>query len=76
MATIASLISVFTLAKVVDQLLTMGSSTGGILRECFSSLLASFLRLKEIQEEKGTDEEIEEPEDEEEEETDDDDDEV
>ncbi|XP_048497236.1 uncharacterized protein LOC104889132 isoform X2 [Beta vulgaris subsp. vulgaris] len=68
-------LTVFTLAKVVDQLLTMGSSTGGILRECFSSLLASFLRLKEIQEEKGTDEEIEEPEDEEEEETDDDDDE-
>ncbi|XP_021751943.1 uncharacterized protein LOC110717528 [Chenopodium quinoa] len=69
---------VITLGKVVEQLLTVGSPTSGLLWECFSSLLSAFARLKEIQEANDLDEEIEDVEEtgnEEEEESDDDDDE-
>ncbi|KAL2922277.1 Importin beta-like SAD2 [Bienertia sinuspersici] len=62
---------VIALSKVVEHLLTMGSSTSGLLWECFSSLLAAFARLKEIQEENNEDEENEETENEEDEESDD-----
>ncbi|KAH9624051.1 hypothetical protein KSS87_019120 [Heliosperma pusillum] len=66
-------LSVITLAKVVEQLLTKGSPPGTLLWECFGSLLAAFVRLKEIQED-GQEEDTEETgeEDEEEEETDND----
>uniref|UniRef100_A0A803KU68 ARM repeat superfamily protein n=1 Tax=Chenopodium quinoa TaxID=63459 RepID=A0A803KU68_CHEQI len=50
---------VITLGKVVEQLLTVGSPTSGLLWECFSSLLSAFARLKEIQEANDLDEEIE-----------------
>ncbi|XP_057524952.1 importin beta-like SAD2 homolog isoform X3 [Amaranthus tricolor] len=66
---------VFTLAKVVEQLLSMGNPSSGLLWDCYCSLLSDFVRLKEIQDDKDEDEEIEDNESEEEEETDDDDDE-
>ena len=66
----------FTLAKVVEQLLSMGNPSSGLLWDCYCSLLSDFVRLKEIQDDKDEDEEIEDNESEEEEETDDDDDEV
>lgn len=58
---------VLTLAKVVEQLLSTGSPTSGLLWECFSSLMSAFVRLKELEEANSEDEEKEETEEEEEE---------
>lgn len=43
--------SVITLAKVIERLLEQGNSGGGLLRDCFSSLMEASIQLKEAQEE-------------------------
>jgi hypothetical protein len=44
------------LALVVERLLGLGKSSGGLLHDCFTSLLEASVRLKEVQEEKEGDE--------------------
>ncbi|KAK9288574.1 hypothetical protein L1049_017033 [Liquidambar formosana] len=61
------------LAKVVERLLGPGNRDGGLLRDCFTSLMEASIRLKEVQDEKEEDEEAEENEDDEDDDDDDDD---
>ncbi|XP_021594154.1 importin beta-like SAD2 isoform X3 [Manihot esculenta] len=44
-------LGVITLAKVIERLLEQGNSGGGLLRDCFSSLMEASIQLKEAQEE-------------------------
>lgn len=47
------MVSVRTLAKVIEQLLSKESPASGSLWECFRSPLEAFVRLREIQDENG-----------------------
>lgn len=48
--------SVMALSLVVERLLGLGNSSGGLLHDCFISLLEASVRLKEVLEEKEGDE--------------------
>jgi hypothetical protein len=63
------------LALVVERLLGLGKSSGGLLHDCFTSLLEASVRLKEVQEEKEGDEDDGEAENDDNDDDDDDDDE-
>jgi hypothetical protein len=51
------------LAQVVERLLGLEKASGGLLHDCFTSLLEASVRLKEVQEEKEEDEDDEQDED-------------
>ncbi|GMY28006.1 importin beta-like SAD2 homolog isoform X1 [Fagus crenata] len=54
---------VMALAQVVERLLGLEKASGGLLHDCFTSLLEASVRLKEVQEEKEEDEDDEQDED-------------
>ncbi|XVE82344.1 hypothetical protein DITRI_Ditri15bG0140800 [Diplodiscus trichospermus] len=59
---------VMTLVKMIERLLGVGNPNGGLLRDCFTSLLEAFIRLKELDEEMEDEQNVEESEDDDEEE--------
>lgn len=52
------------LAKVLERLLEVGITSGGLLRDCFISLMDASIRLKEVQENMEDDEDGEDEDDE------------
>ena len=51
------------LAQVIERLLGLEKASGGLLHDCFTSMLEASVRLKEVQEEKEEDEDDEQAED-------------
>lgn len=61
------ILSVLTLAKVVERMLDLGNTGGSLLGDCCASLTEVSVRLKELQEETESDEDDEEDADDEDE---------